>query len=103
MNQFVRDLVYSVRNLRKSPSFTLTAGVALAIGIGLNIMLFMVVKSVLLDSLRFPNPRTLVMLHESIPKYQMVLQPLSTIEFGAIRANAKSYAALGAFESAATE
>ena len=59
MNQLIRDVQYSLRQLRKSPAFTLTAVLTLALGIGANAAIFTLVQDILLTSLPVVDPSTL--------------------------------------------
>jgi predicted permease len=58
------DLKYSFRTLARSPGFTLMAVFVIALGIGANVALFTVVRSVLLNPLPYRDPGQLYTIYE---------------------------------------
>lgn len=64
LEDFLADVRYGMRNLRKNPGFTLVAVLTLALGIGANSAIFSLVNSVILRSLPFFQPDRLVSLSE---------------------------------------
>ena len=63
--QFGQDLRFGWRVLTKTPAFTATAVVVLALGIGMNTAMFSAVKAVLLSALPYPEPERMVELAQT--------------------------------------
>src|SRR5260370_39542540 len=60
MESFLNDLKHALRLLRQSPSFTITAVAALALGIGANTAIFTVINTVIFRPLPYPNSDRIV-------------------------------------------
>jgi putative ABC transport system permease protein len=67
MRNFLADLRFGLRVLRKSPGFSFTVIAVLALGIGANAAVFSVVDAVLLRSLPLRDPERVVMIWEKNP------------------------------------
>ena len=67
MSTALHDLRYGFRTLAKSPGFTVTAVLCLAVGIGGTTAIFSLVHAVLLRPLPFGNPDRLVVLRSESP------------------------------------
>src|SRR5260221_10672924 len=60
MHVLLQHLRYTLRLLRKSPGFTITAILILGFGIGINTAIFSLIYEAMLKPLPFPDPERLV-------------------------------------------
>src|SRR5215213_4697701 len=61
MENLLRDIRYSARVLSRNRAFTAVAVISIALGIGANTTVFSVINAVLLKSLPFNDPESLVL------------------------------------------
>ena len=60
MDTLIQDIKYALRSLRRTPGFTLIVIAVMALGIGVNSMIYTVVHGTLLASLPFPQVERMV-------------------------------------------
>lgn len=65
MDRFFQDLRYALRQLAKSPVFTVTAALTLALGIGANTAIYSLLDQVMLRSLPVQDPEQLEMVQHT--------------------------------------
>ena len=90
MTMLFRDLVYAFRTLRKSPIFTITAVVTIALAIGASTAIFSVTHGVLLRPLPYQNPDRLVLACSDMRRRNVKDFPLSNADFLDLRNGAKN-------------
>src|SRR5436853_3964658 len=92
----LRDLVFASRVLRKSPVFTLTAALTIALGVGASTAIFSVANAVLLRPLPYKDPGRLVIACSDLRKRNVRDFPLSNADYIDLREGTK-----GAFQDMA--
>lgn len=65
LDHLLRNLRYAVRSLARTPAFTATAVLTLALGLGANVAVFAAMDAVLLQPLPFPDADRLVHLAQT--------------------------------------
>jgi putative ABC transport system permease protein len=95
--QWVQDLRYGVRNLRKSVSFTVVSVLTLSLGIGATTAIFSIVNAALLRPLPYPNPDRLVSVFSVNPAPNGGLWVVSPADFRDWREESRSFENLAAF------
>jgi putative ABC transport system permease protein len=103
MYNFIQDVRFAWRTLRRSPGFTLVAITTLALGIGANSAMFGVLNGFLLRPFPFRDPDRLIMVWEKNPKLEgFIAQRVPTClkNYFEWRDQAKSFEGLAAYRDA---
>jgi predicted permease len=95
MSTLLQDARYAFRLLRRSPGFTITAVMTLALAIGANTAIFSAVKGVLISPLPYPDPDRLVRLFEESDRTPHF--PLAPADFRDYRNELQSFASIAAY------
>jgi MacB-like periplasmic core domain len=101
LESLLQDIRYSVRGLRKAPGFTLVAIVTLALGIGATTAIFSVINTILLRPLPYKDSQRIVHIHTISPMFPEFQLDESIPDINEIKASARSFEALAAYEKRA--
>src|SRR5262245_36466884 len=67
LESLIQDVSYAMRGFQRSPGFTATVALMLALAIGANTAIFSVVDRLFLRRLPYPESTQLVVLYETFP------------------------------------
>src|SRR5258708_7463799 len=81
IENFLMDVRYGLRMLRKNPGFTAVVVLTLALGIGANTAIFSVVNAVLFRPLPIREFERVVVLHDQFPSWNMPRTKVSPLQF----------------------
>src|SRR5918999_1587461 len=84
------DFFYAFRTLRKSPLFTITVIITMALAIGASTAIFIVTNGVLLRQLPYKDPERLVLVRSDMQKRNVKDFPVSNVDFLDLRNTAKN-------------
>ena len=101
MFAFAQDLRIALRRLRKSPGFSLTVVLTLALGIGAATAVFSLVEGILLRPLPFDDPGRLVILGDRLGDGPRT--PVTAREIGIYADSARAFSSLGGYIGASYE
>ena len=94
LESIVTDVRYALRRLRRSPGFTVTAVVTLALGIGASTAVFSALSPVLLEPLPFPHASRLVTVDDR--NEAGIPMPATLGTFAEVRARARVFETIAA-------
>ncbi len=99
MSSILQDLRFAARQLRKSPGFTITAILTLALGVGANTAVFSVINAVLLRSLPYPDPERLMLVWSSAPAQDLPKFGSAPPDYRDWRSQNHSFQNMGSFSN----
>ena len=97
MDVLLQDLRYAWRALRRAPGYSAVVAIVMALGIGVNVMMYGLYHAILLRPLPLPDPERIVQVGMSEPKRNAGRLGVSWQTFHDLRDQAQSFDHLGAF------
>src|SRR6266568_3054738 len=96
MNGLLQDVRYVLRQLRKSPGFSIVCVLTLALGIGASTAIFSAVNPILFEPLPYPNPKQVIMIWDT---FQGARSDLTFHTYREVAERSRSFEALAVFET----
>ena len=105
LDDLARDLRHAARGLGRSPGFTATVVVVLALGIGANTAMFSVVYGMLIRPLPYPDAEALVRVGQACRGDSQWSGPgiLSSVQMAQVREEAQSFEQIAAYRESSAE
>jgi putative ABC transport system permease protein len=100
MGVLLQDTRFGLRNLVRSPGFTIVAMLTLALGIGANTTIFSLINNTILKRLPFPEPERLMLVWETFGKGPDNINIVSAPNFWDFQRQSHSFEAMAIFDSA---
>src|SRR5262249_20803037 len=97
MNNWLQDLRFGMRSLFKRPGFALIVIFTLALGIGANTAIFIVINAVLLRPLPYAEPGRIVQLWETDTQQRSLEGTVSPLNFNDWRNQTQSFEHMAAY------
>ena len=97
LESLLQDLRFSLRQLRRSPGFTLVVVLTMTLGIGATTAVFTLVYSTLLRSLPYPQADRIVAIHDTRISGQSTGGLMSVPRYFDVLARNRSFASMGFF------
>jgi putative ABC transport system permease protein len=96
LHTLMQDAKYAVRVLARTPFFTATALLTLAVGIGATTAIFTVVNAVLLRTLPYPNADRILVFYNSYPLTDLKQAATAAEEFADVRSQSQAFETVAA-------
>ncbi len=97
LTNFIHDLRFALRQIRKQPGFALIAVAILALGIGGSTAVFSVLYQAVLKPLPYPDAEQLLFVHNSFPKNRVSVAGVSAFDYAEIRRHTDVFTSAGIF------
>jgi len=94
----IRNVGLAVRRLVRTPGFTVIAVTSLALGVGVNTLMFSFMSAVLLQPLPYPDAERLVMIHLSPPNNPGMRGMLPPPMYFLLRDHSQSFDSVGVYD-----
>jgi predicted permease len=95
MGELRQDIAYGLRTLRRAPTFTITAILTIALGVGANTAIFSVVNGIVFKPLPFATPEQLVRIWSANPASGSRQAAVSAVDLDDWRAQKTQFADIG--------